>query len=384
MYFSYLKTDTSKIEMEFLMNHYVQSVRIEKKELMLNIPELPGVYLMKNAEEEIIYIGKSKNIRKRVQSYFTQSKQHSKKVMKMVVQVKKIDYIVTGTELEALLLESKLIKEKLPLYNKQLRNYKSYGYIKITQSEEYPRLVPEQHLKDDGEVYYGPYSNSQELEFIIDALRESFGLRRCHENSGTLKSCIYHQIGDCLSPCVDLGCKKRYDEAVRHIRLFLEGQSKAPIELLENKRDTCCENLRFEKAKELQSKIDCLKKFYNYCTNYMYDIEKRNIILFLPSVSENSITILLILRGRVWNTYHYEIDELKEKDIPIIAEDIHSGFIKTDHWVSKKDVDEIMIIGRWLRENQDYPYSIILEQGLKYFDRDFSNVLAMLRRKIIL
>ncbi len=381
MHYNHFKADTSKIEMEYLMNHYAQSVRIEKRELTENMPDLPGVYLMKNMGGEIIYIGKSKNLRKRVQSYFVQSTQHSRKVMKMVCQVKKINYIVTGTELEALLLESKLIKEKLPQYNKQLRNYKSYGYIKITQGESYPRLVGVHQLIDDGDLYYGPYSNYREIQSIIDALRTSVGLRQCNENSNALKPCLYHQIGDCISPCVALNCQQQYDEAVHSIRLFLEGKSEEVIQVLEGKRDRHCEHLRFEKAGELQQKVDCLKRFYNYCKNYIYAIEKRNVVLLLPARTGSSVTVLAILRGRVWNTYHYLLEDLKERAIEVIRDKIALGLMPTDQSVGKKDVDEIMIIGRWLRENQDYPFLFVIEESLNDFERDFSNNLMALQKK---
>ncbi|MDF2546983.1 MAG: polymerase epsilon subunit [Anaerosolibacter sp.] len=378
MHFSYFRTEALQLEIQYLTSHYVQSLSVEKKNLMQDIPELPGVYFMKNAEEEVIYIGKSKNIRKRLQSYFIKSNQNNKKIMKMIVQVKKIDYVITGTELEALLLESKLIKEKLPIYNKQLKNYNSYGYIKITQNEIYPRLSSVQYLKDDGDIYYGPYSNYREIELIIDALCVSVGIRRCHENSNALKSCIYHEIGDCLSPCNTENCKTRYDEAVNQIKLFLDGQSKEPIRALEHKRDDYVSNLRFEKAGETQKHIDCLRKFYNYCTSYIYNIEKRNMILFLPSTSEHTIAILLILHGRIWKNYHYDINVLNESTVQAIKEVIRSGMPETYIWTTKKDVDEIIIIGRWLKENQDYPYIIPLGKNLEYADQDFTDILAML------
>jgi excinuclease ABC subunit C len=378
MHFSFLKTDLLRLEAEYLISNYIQSLRIEKKNLIYNIPELPGVYLMKNIEKEVIYIGKSKNIRKRLQSYFTKSNQDNKKIMKMIAQVESIDYIVTGTELEALLLESKLIKEKLPLYNKQLKNYNAYGYIKITKNETYPRLSKVQNLKDDGNIYYGPYSNYHEIELVIDALCISSGIRRCHENSMALKSCVYHEIGDCLSPCIDESCKEKYDDAIKQIKLFLEGESKVPIWALERKRDDYASNLRFEKAGDIQKKIDCLKKFYNYCTSYIYDIEQRNMVLFLPSTSKQTMAILVIIHGRIWKIYHHNINELKVNLIQGIDEIIQAGMMKTNPWTSKIDVDEIIIIGRWLKENHDYPYKIKLGKNLASFEQNFSDMLEMI------
>ena len=182
------------------------SDKIKKK--LATLPLCPGVYLMKDAENKIIYVGKSKVLKNRVSQYFQNSVTHSPKTLAMVSQVADFEYILTDTEAEALALECNLIKEHRPKYNILLKDDKQYAYIKISTKEDFPQIFMTRQLKKDGNTYFGPYMTAFNVKEAIEEIRKLFQIRSCRknisENNPNNRTCLYHQIGQCSAPCSGL------------------------------------------------------------------------------------------------------------------------------------------------------------------------------------
>lgn len=187
------------------------------------LPTNPGVYLMKNRQGQIIYVGKAVNLKNRVRQYFQSSRNHSAKTLAMVSHIYDFETIITHNELEALILECNLIKKHHPKYNIMLRDDKTYPYLKITLNEKFPRLIISRRVIKDGSRYFGPYTNVGAMKETLKLLKRVFPLRTC-KNLGD-RPCLEYHIKRCLAPCVNYITQKDYGEIVRNVCLFLEGKS---------------------------------------------------------------------------------------------------------------------------------------------------------------
>ena len=225
-----------------------------------SLPELPGVYIMKNADGEVIYVGKSKKLKARVTSYFVGSS-HTAKTARMVSLVSDFDYIVCQTEIEALALENVLIKKYSPKYNIKLKDAKSYPYIKVTD-EEYPRLFVSRERKGDKASYYGPYKSSSLAHSALDAVSRVFSLATCKRSFprdiGKIRPCIYKEMKRCVAPCDGSCTKTQYREYVRCAERVLSGNVRETLSMLESDMELASESLEFEKAATIRDSIKAL------------------------------------------------------------------------------------------------------------------------------
>ena len=200
------------------------------QEELKKLPHSPGVYLHHDARDEIIYIGKAKNLKNRVSQYFQSSRSRSPKIEKMVSQIAYFEYIVTDSEVEALILENNLIKENRPRYNTMLKDDKTYPYIKLTISEAFPRLVLTRKIKKDKDKYYGPYPEVSSVREVIDLLNNVYHLKTCNRNLpkdiGKERPCLKHHIGKCDAPCAGKVSEEEYGLRIEAAKKFLEGNSK--------------------------------------------------------------------------------------------------------------------------------------------------------------
>ncbi|MDP1854168.1 MAG: excinuclease ABC subunit UvrC [Candidatus Omnitrophota bacterium] len=243
----------------------------ELKQKIASIPDRPGVYLMKDTEGRVIYIGKAASLKKRVGSYF--SKQYgSAKQMALVEKIADIDYILTENEAEALILESALIKKNKPQYNVSLRDGKNYPLVKIT-SEDYPRLLVVRRRLDDGAVYFGPYTDAKLLRQAIKVLRRVFPYCTCRPFPK--KPCLNYDIGLCPAPCIGEISKKEYAKNIEDIRLFLEGKNEELFAKLSKEMSGFSKERNFEKAKELRDKISALSSMSGAAS--IYEAESREL-----------------------------------------------------------------------------------------------------------
>jgi len=226
------------------------------KEKLKDIPRLPGVYIMKDASGETLYIGKAKDLSKRVSGYFQGSRPKTARHIALLEKVKDLDYVITGSEEEALIYEASLIKERKPKYNVELKDDKSFPFLKLTLNEEFPRLIITRKKADDGSVYFGPYTKPRLLRNAVSILKNIFPLRACRKIPG--ESCLAYHIGQCLGPCVKRIDKKLYNEIVKQLILFLEGKKTRLIRELTDKMKEAADEKNFEQAAVIRNRLSAL------------------------------------------------------------------------------------------------------------------------------
>lgn len=227
------------------------------------IPDLPGVYLMKDLRGKIIYVGKAKNLRKRVSSYFRASGPGDPKTELMTGKVSDIDYITTRNEVEALVMECNFIRENRPAYNVKLKGGQKYPYIKLTANDQYPRIMYVRDVKNDGSEYFGPYTDAGAVRRTMSLIGDIFKLRRCGErkfNMHDTRECLYYQIGKCSAPCTGKIGREQYDQLVREVRLFLKGRNRKLISQLEKKMKNLSEAKEYEQAAVVRDQIRSIEK----------------------------------------------------------------------------------------------------------------------------
>lgn len=233
----------------------------ELRTLVKEYPTQSGVYLMKSVQDKIIYVGKAKNLRNRVRSYFTDSKDHSPKTKILVQNIHHIEYILTKTEVEAFLLEASLIKKHRPKYNIRLRDDKTYPYIRLTWSQDFPRLYLSRKVKKDGSLYFGPYTSGGAVFETIRFLNRTFKIRDCTDAffKSRTRPCLTHQIGRCTAPCVKLISEKDYKDEIEGALLFLKGKNKSVVKTMTQRMRQAAEEEKFEVAARLRDSLGAIK-----------------------------------------------------------------------------------------------------------------------------
>ncbi len=232
-------------------------------ELMLkSLPNDPGVYIMKDKTGKVIYVGKARILKNRVRQYFQNTEKHPPKVAAMVSKIDTFEYILTDSELEALVLECNLIKKYRPYYNILLKDDKNYPYIKVT-NEEYPRLKFVRKMEKDGARYFGPYTNSAQVREAIDFVSKLFRLPDCEiklpKDMGKKRACINAQIGKCFAPCENAISKEEYAQKIKDACDFLDGNTKRIISKLECEMKESSHKMEFERAASLRDKINAIR-----------------------------------------------------------------------------------------------------------------------------
>ncbi len=265
------------------------------REKVKEFPTQSGVYLMKSLQEKILYIGKAKNLRNRVRSYFLASIE-SPKTRLLVQHIHEIEYILTKTEVEAFLLEASLIKKHRPRYNIRLRDDKSYPYIRLTWSEKFPRLYLARKVKKDGSLYFGPYTSGGAVAGTIRFLNRTFRIRDCKDAMfrSRVRPCLTHQIGRCTAPCVKLINETDYRFEMEGAKLFLKGQNSKVIKALTQKMRDAAEEEKFEVAARLRDSIQSVKSI----------LEKQTVVQDSSDVDQDAIGYFGDERGCLVETVH--------------------------------------------------------------------------------
>lgn len=272
------------------MNQHLESLKEKTKTFPLD----SGVYLMKNRTGKIIYIGKAKNLKNRVRSYFTNSKDHSAKTLFLVKNLSSIDYVITKTEVEAFLLEASLIKKHRPRYNIQLKDDKSYPYIRFSLSHEFPRLYISRKVKNDGSLYFGPYTTGYGVRGVIKFLNRVFKIRDCTD--GVFKSrqrpCLTYEIGRCMAPCVDMISLSNYTKDIKGAVAFLKGDSDKVIKELTRQMQAASSQQRYELAASYRDSIKSVETILEK-QSVIEDSDKadRDVMGFFSSGSEQGTLI---------------------------------------------------------------------------------------------
>lgn len=233
------------------------------KEELKKLPEQPGVYLMHAEDDEIIYVGKAINLKRRVSSYFRKVNNRGPKIEKMITLIHYFEYIVTDSELEALVLENNLIKEHRPKYNTMLKDDKSYPFMKVTVQEDFPRVLMTRQMKRDGAKYFGPYTSGGAVKDTIELVKRLYGIRTCNKSlpkeTGKGRPCLYYQMKQCAGPCQGYISKEEYGERINRLLAFLNGDYKKVLRELEDKMKERAAEYEFEEAAEYRDLIESVK-----------------------------------------------------------------------------------------------------------------------------
>lgn len=332
-------------------------MKILRKKAM-SLPLLPGVYIMKNANGEIIYIGKAKALKNRVSQYFGSQNRHPVKVRKMVENVDRFDYIVTGSEFEALVLECSLIKQHSPKYNILLKDDKGYSYIRISEGE-YRKISAVFNKKDDGSEYIGPYLSSYSVRQSVDAANKIFKLPQCNKvfprDFGKSRPCLNYYISQCCGLCTGKIKKSDYDEAVDGAIAFLKGDSRDIIADLRVKMEKAAEELDFEQAAKLRDRINSIERIKEKQKVVYKSVEEQDVFATADIDGSVCLAVLRFSNGRLFDSEHFFFDDPGDKK-GMRSDFITSYYSMRDNIPKRVTVDgevaDRELLEQWLSEKK--------------------------------
>lgn len=359
---------------------------MELMEKLQNLPSLPGVYLMKDSQGGIIYVGKSKNLKNRVRSYFQNSKHHSPKVLKLVNHLKDFEYILTDTEFEAFLLECKLIRELKPMYNKLMKSPLSYPYLRINICDKFPCLeISNDYDENDGCLYWGPYTNKNTVERGILGIKE-FCRILC--SSSTIKNtvCLNYSLGLCLGMCLGGNNMKQYFEVLFKIIGLLNGSDKSILEEMDQKMRMASEKFDFENAAKYRDFISAVNHLLHNSKIIDFAEENKNIVL-VENLSMEMLKFFLIKGDRVLFTEKYPVSghalkHLKSTLKKHILVYFNDESINKPVEIGKEELDQAQIIYAYLKKNKEslrhavIPENWIQNKMYKNIDTALDNLLV--------
>ncbi len=286
------------------------------QEELKKLPDKPGVYIMHGKSDEIIYVGKAINLRNRVRSYFRESTVKSPKIQKMVTQITRFEYIVTDSELEALVLENNLIKEHNPKYNTMLKDDKTYPYIKMTLGEEYPRVVASREMKKDKSRYFGPYTSMAVVKDVVELINKLFGLRTCRKNlprdCGKDRPCLQYHMKQCMAPCTGKIPKEEYKQQVQKALDFLNGDYNTELKHLKEKMTEASENLEFEEAIRYRDLYTNVKRSSERQKITDSDGEDKDIIAMAKDNEDAIVQVFFVRAGKLIGREHFYMTKVSE------------------------------------------------------------------------
>lgn len=284
------------------------------EEELKKIPNNPGVYIMHDNRDNILYVGKAINLHNRVRQYFRTGYGHnnSAKIAKMVSQISYFEYILTSSEMEALVLECNLIKEYRPKYNTMMTDDKGYPYIRVTVEEEYPRLFYSHSMKRDKSKYFGPYTNAKAVRDIIDLLNRLYKLRTCNKRLpkeiGKDRPCLYYQIGQCNAPCNGLITKEEYRKNIQGAINFLNGEYKETLAALNADMKKYAMDMEFEKAAEVRDLIESIKHITDKQKMNNTNGEDRDVIAFASNETDTVVSVFFVREGKLLGREHHHMN----------------------------------------------------------------------------
>lgn len=262
------------------------------------LPELPGVYFWRDGRGKILYIGKAVNLRSRVTSYFSTAR-HQSRIRKLLTQARTIDHEVAPNELEALFRESALIKQELPPYNRALRVARKLYFLKLDAATEHPYVEIVRETSDDGSLYFGPFRTATIARETVKFVQDVLPLRKCSKRKPSCAPCLYHHMGTCAAPFLGDAYRERHEQAIDHLFDLLDGRTDRVTAWLEGKRDRLAESLLFERAAEVQQRLDTLRDFMRRQTILDAAVQCRCVLIYCPADSRDDARLLLVAHGNV-------------------------------------------------------------------------------------
>ncbi len=327
------------------------------QEELKKLPDQPGVYIMKDEFGAVIYVGKARVLKNRVRQYFQSSTVHSPKVAAMVAKVSEFEYIVTDTELEALILECNLIKKYKPKFNILLKDDKNYPYIKVTMNEDYPRMFMTRRVERDGAKYFGPYSNVFSVRETMNVLRKVFPIRSCKRDLprdiGKKRPCLYFHIKQCLGPCTGNVEKEEYRSMIRDLCSFLDGKQDAIVSSLEADMYEAAERLDFEKAASCRDKLASLRHISEEQKVLSVSGADQDIIGFAASKTDTCVQIFFVRGGKLLGREFLIVEGTGEGELQELASSFLKQFYSTAGQVPPEiiigtDFDDRDLVEDWL------------------------------------
>ena len=289
----------------------------ELRKKAMALPQQPGVYIMKNKDKKIIYIGKAKKLKNRVSSYFGSHANHSLKVIRMVENVDDFDYILVDTEFEALVLECSLIKQHMPKYNILLKDDKGYNYIKITKGE-FPRISECKRMEDDGASYLGPYISGFSVKQAVEETLKIFKLPHCNkrfpQDYGKSRPCLNGFMGLCCAPCAGRITKEEYQKTAEDAVAFLKGGSKASVKAMTSQMNSLAEEMKFEEAAKLRDRIRAIKNLEERQKVVSINVPEEDVFALVNGKKKACFEVIRFKNGRLSDTEYWLIDSQEDTE----------------------------------------------------------------------
>lgn len=337
------------------------------------LPSEPGVYLMKDKYDHIIYVGKAISLKNRVRQYFQSSKNHTSKVKSMVKNIYKFEYIITDSELEALILECNLIKRYRPKYNVLLRDDKTYPYIKVTTNEDYPRILKVRRVLKDKAKYFGPYTNITAVNDTLDLINSTYPIRSCKIDiekaiKNKTRPCLNLHINKCLGPCTGNVSKEEYGKMIEEIIMCLSGKEEKLMELLKEKMNESSMNFRFEEAAIYRDKIKSLEEMIQKqkIDATVTDLNQ-DVVAMARAHNEACVQVFFIRNGKIVGREHFILEGVMDSPRASILGSFVKQFYNEQEFIPKEliiedEIEDSCILEEWLSSKKGQKVTIRVPQ----------------------
>ncbi len=320
------------------------------------LPRKSGVYLMRDADDKVIYVGKAVDLRSRVRSYFQPSSWENEKVRSIASETAELEFIVTGSELEALILEANLIKQHHPRYNVRLKDDKRYPYIKITWADPYPKVFITRRMEQNGSRYFGPYTSSAAVHQTLDLLRRSFPYLTCNrEITGQdERACLYHDIKLCLGPCIGAVTQEEYRAMIRGLARFLEGRSEEVMADLEERMRAAAEALDYERAATLRDQLQSARHIVERQKIVSSITADQDVVAFAREDGDACMQVFFIRGGKLLGREYFVLEGTQDEDEREVMAAFLKQFYEKAAYVPSEvllpaRIEEALIIEQWLK-----------------------------------
>ncbi len=343
------------------------------EEKLENLPRLPGVYLFKDKNKKVIYVGKALVLRNRVRSYFQSGRTDDPKLQRLRSKIHDLETIVTDSEIEALILEANLIKEYKPRYNVNLKDDKSFPYIRVT-NEPFPRIFPTRRIINDGSKYFGPYTDVRSMRELLKTIKRIFPIRSCNLNlteetirAGKFKVCLNYHIKKCMGPCEGLISQEEYGQIVKNIIDFINGKDRLVVEQLTQQMNRYAESLQFEKAARVRDQINAIKDFQYKQKVITPEPIDRDLFAIYAEDNDACAVMFKVRQGRVIGRQHFYLDGVEGETLDrvmshlVIRFYMHADFIPSEVYLPIQ-LEESAQIAQWLSEKSGTAVQLLFPQ----------------------
>lgn len=375
------------------MDHIEFNIEEELKKL----PSQPGVYIMHDRRDEIIYVGKAISLKNRVRQYFQSSRNKTAKIEQMVSRIARFEYIITDSELEALVLECNLIKEHRPRYNTMLKDDKTYPYIKVTVNEDFPRVLFSREMKKDKCKYFGPYTSAGAVKDTIELIHKLYQIRTCNRNLprdiGKERPCLNYHIKQCQAPCQGYINKEDYGKSISQALEFLGGKYSPVITMLEEKMQAASEEMDYEKAIEFRDLLNSVKQIAQKQKITDSGMEDRDIIAMAKDEKDAVVQVFFVREGRLIGREHFHVNigaaEDNQQILTGFVKQFYAGtpFVPKELWV-QTGLEDDTVIEEWLSAKRGQKVKIMVprkgqkERLVELAEKNAALVLSQDKEKI--